>query len=101
VRGGANVSPAEVEGVLLEHPSVSAAVVFGLPDERLGERVAALIVTADAALDAASLTLFCGRRLARYKIPERWARSKSLPTNAMGKVVRTDLVSRLSSALPL
>ena len=101
VRGGANVSPAEVEGVLLEHPSVSAAVVFGLPDERLGERVAALIVTADAALDAASLTSFCGRRLARYKIPERWARSESLPTNAMGKILRTDLVSRLSSAVPL
>jgi long-chain acyl-CoA synthetase len=101
VRGGANVSPAEVEGVLLEHPSVSAAVVFGLPDERLGETVAALIVTADGALDSAALTAFCAGRVARYKIPERWARSESLPTNAMGKIVRTDLVSRLSSAVPL
>ena len=46
VRGGANISPAEVESVLLGHPAVAAAVVFGLPDERLGERVAALVVSA-------------------------------------------------------
>jgi long-chain acyl-CoA synthetase len=101
LRGGANVSPAEIESVLLEHPSVSAAAVFGVPDDRLGERVAALIVSADEALDAASLTSFCGLRLARYKIPEIWARSASLPANAMGKIIRTDLAARLSSATPL
>jgi long-chain acyl-CoA synthetase len=101
VRGGANVSSAEVEGVLLEHPSVSAAVVFGVPDERLGERVAALVVTADTALDAASLSSFCGLQLARYKIPERWGRPASLPVNAMGKIVRTDLPDLLRSAAPL
>jgi long-chain acyl-CoA synthetase len=44
VRGGANVSPAEVEAVLSQHPLVAAAAVFGVPDDRLGERVAALVV---------------------------------------------------------
>jgi acyl-CoA synthetase (AMP-forming)/AMP-acid ligase II len=101
VRGGANVSPAEVESVLLGHPAVSAAAVFGVPDDRLGERVAALIVSADEALDAAALTSFCGRVLARYKIPEVWGRSAPLPTNAMGKIIRTDLPARLTAAKPL
>jgi long-chain acyl-CoA synthetase len=102
VRGGANVSPAEIESVLLEHPAVSAAVVFGVPDDRLGERVAALVVPAgDAALDASSLTAFCGTRLARYKIPELWGRARGLPANAMGKIIRTDLAAMLRSASPL
>jgi long-chain acyl-CoA synthetase len=102
VRGGANVSPAEIESVLLEHPAVRAAVVFGVPDDRLGERVAALVVPVDdAGLDAASLTSFCRTRLARYKIPELWGRSTSLPVNAMGKFIRADLAARLSSAAPL
>jgi long-chain acyl-CoA synthetase len=101
VRGGANVSPAEVEGVLMEHPSVTAAVVFGVPDERLGERVAALVVSADATLDSPALAEFCAPRLARYKIPERWGRSGSLPANAMGKVIRTNLVAELESAARL
>jgi long-chain acyl-CoA synthetase len=101
VRGGANVSPSEVEGVLLRHPSVAAAVVFGVPDERLGERVAALVVPADAGLDAAGLGSFCAARLARYKIPELWGRAGSLPTNAMGKIIRTDLAAALRSSASL
>jgi acyl-CoA synthetase (AMP-forming)/AMP-acid ligase II len=101
VRGGANVSPAEVESVLLAHPSVAAAVVFGLPDERLGERVAALVVPADGGLDAADLGAFCAARLSRYKIPEIWGQAASLPVNAMGKIIRTDLETVLSSSARL
>lgn len=102
VRGGANVSPAEVESVLLAHPAVSSVVVFGVADDRLGERVAALVVpAAGAAPDAAALQSFCGGRLARYKIPERWGRAESLPVNAMGKIIRTGLPDRLASAGPL
>jgi len=101
VRGGANVSPAEVESVLMQHPSVAAAVVFGLPDDRLGERVAALVLPADADVDSAALASFCSGRLARYKIPEIWGRPESLPTNAMGKIIRTDLAERLRSSAPL
>ncbi len=101
VRGGANVSPAEVESVLLGHPSVAAAVVFGLPDQRLGERVAALVVPADGGLDATDLGAFCAARLSRYKIPEIWGQAASLPVNAMGKIIRTDLAAVLSSSARL
>lgn len=99
VRGGANVSPAEVEAVLTQHPGVAAAAVFGVPDERLGERVAALVVSAapgrDDALTAAALTSFCAARLARYKVPEVWGRAAALPVNAMNKIIRTDLPALL------
>lgn len=98
VRGGANVSPAEVERVLSEHPAVSSAVVFGVADDRLGERVAALIVPARDDLEASALVAFCSERLARYKIPEFWGRCESLPTNAMGKIVRTNLDEVLRAA---
>jgi acyl-CoA synthetase (AMP-forming)/AMP-acid ligase II len=101
VRGGANVSPAEVERVLMQHPSVAAAVVFGVPDDRLGDRVAALVVPAEACPDSASLVSFCSERLARYKIPEIWGRSESLPVNAMGKIIRRDLAAVLHSSAPL
>jgi acyl-CoA synthetase (AMP-forming)/AMP-acid ligase II len=101
VRGGANVSPAEVESVLLEHPAIAAVVVFGLPDPRLGERVAALVVPAGHGLDAAALGAFCAARLSRYKIPEIWGEAPSLPLNAMGKVIRTDLSAVLSSSVRL
>jgi acyl-CoA synthetase (AMP-forming)/AMP-acid ligase II len=98
VRGGANVSPAEVEAVLAEHPAVAEAVVFGIRDDRLGERVAALLVPADAALDADSLVSFCAGRLARYKVPEVWGRAPALPRNAMDKVARGDLEALLRSS---
>jgi long-chain acyl-CoA synthetase len=98
VRGGANVSPAEVEAVLAEHPAVAEAVVFGIRDDRLGERVAALLVPADAAPDADSLVSFCAGRLARYKVPEVWGRAAALPRNAMDKVARGDLEALLRSS---
>lgn len=95
LRGGANVSPVEVEHVLLAHPGVAEAAVFGVADERLGERVAAVVVPAgDAPLDVDELRAHCGQRLAAYKIPERIDVVASLPRNAMGKVVKTDLAER-------
>jgi acyl-CoA synthetase (AMP-forming)/AMP-acid ligase II len=101
VRGGANVSPAEVEGVLAQHPGVTAAVVFGLRDDRLGERVAALVVTADAVLDSTSLRSFCAEHLARYKVPEVWGRCGVLPRNGMNKIIRSGLPALLRSSAPL
>lgn len=102
VRGGGNVSPAEVERVLTEHPAVRRAVVFGMPDDRLGERVAALVIPEAGATPAAGdLRAFCGKRLARYKVPEQWGLAAGLPVNAMNKVIRTALPDLLRSAPPL
>ena len=90
IRGGANVYPAEVERVLLEAPGVVASAVFGIPDERLGERVVA-IVEADDVLDEDAVRSHCEANLAKYKVPERFVRIEQLPRNAMGKIVRTEL----------
>ena len=62
--------------------------MVGVPDDRLGHRVAAAVeLDPDTRIDEATLAEFCARELARYKIPERWAFAE-LPRNAMGKVVR-------------
>jgi acyl-CoA synthetase (AMP-forming)/AMP-acid ligase II len=87
IRGGENVSPAEVEAVLLEHPSVSEAGVVGLPSEEWGERVVA-VVTARGQLTEDELLEYCRRRLAPFKRPERVRIVAELPTNTGGKVVR-------------
>jgi acyl-CoA synthetase (AMP-forming)/AMP-acid ligase II len=92
VRGGANVYPAEVERVLLTLPGVAGAAVFGIPDERLGQRVAALVqVQPGAAVGEPDVIDGCRAVLARYKVPERWAFVPELPRNAMGKIVRPAL----------
>ncbi|MGE0348883.1 AMP-binding protein [Hydrogenophaga sp.] len=70
--GGENVYPAEVEQVLLEHPAVAEAFVFGLPDERWGEAVhAACALKPGAVATEAELIGFVEKRLARYKRPQR------------------------------
>lgn len=92
IRGGANVYPAEVERVLAEHPSVAAGAVLGVPDERLGERVAAVVEpVAGAELDVDDLRAHLLANLAKYKVPEQITVVGSLPRNAMGKIVRAEL----------
>lgn len=97
IRGGANVYPAEVERVLLAFPGVAAGAVFGVPDERLGERVAALVEPRPGAVvDLGALRGHLVANLARYKVPERVEVVDALPRNAMGKVVRAGLADRLA-----
>lgn len=95
VRGGANVYPAEVERVLRLHPAVTEAAVFGVPDERLGEKVAAL-VQLGAEIATGNLEELCRQHLARYKVPEVWSVVDSFPKNAMGKIIRTRLPGLLA-----
>lgn len=97
IRGGANVYPAEVERVLHEHPGVAACAVLGVPDERLGERVAAVIQPASgSSYDEAELAEFCRARLARYKVPERWATVESFDRTPMGKIPKGPLRARFA-----
>jgi len=98
LRGGANVYPAEVERVMVDHPGVREVAVFGLPDERLGELVAAGLVAeagpwanGDPDLLVEDVRSFCQERLAHYKVPDRMRVLDVLPRNAMGKVVEDDL----------
>jgi long-chain acyl-CoA synthetase len=92
VRGGANVYPAEVERVLHEMPGVAACAVIAVPDERLGERVAAAVQPAPGhLLTADEVRAHCANRLAAYKVPERLAWVDDLPRNSMGKIQRRGL----------
>ena len=74
-----------------ELPAVAGCAVVGIPDDRLGERVVAVVeLVPGAALHESELATHCLATLARYKVPELW-RIGDLPRNAMGKVVRTEL----------
>ena len=96
LRGGANVYPAEVERVLLDHPSVQSGAVLGVPDDRLGERVAAVVEAATGtAVDVDDVRAHLLANLARYKVPEQITVVDALPRNAMGKIVRTELPTLL------
>ncbi len=97
LRGGANVYPAEVERVLHDHPAVQAGAVLGVPDERLGERVAAVVEAAPGAdVDVDELRSYLLANLAKYKVPDHVTVVDSLPRNAMGKIVRTELPGLLA-----
>jgi acyl-CoA synthetase (AMP-forming)/AMP-acid ligase II len=106
VRGGENVYPAEVEGVLESHPGVAAAGVSGVPDERLGQTIAAFVTPSDAAdpPDPADLRQYTRERLAGFKVPAYWYAVGSLPHSAAGKLLRRELASwhadRLAAAAP-
>ncbi|MEM6834507.1 MAG: fatty acid--CoA ligase family protein, partial [Pseudomonadota bacterium] len=87
IRGGENISCLEVEDALFNHPKVAEACVFGLPDERLGEMVAAVIMPVDGAdLSAEDMQAYVAEHLARFKVPQHiWIATKSLPRLATGK----------------
>lgn len=92
IRGGGNVYPAEIERVLHERPEVEACAVVGLPDERLGERVAVAVqLRVGAAVTEEELRTHCEANLAKYKIPERWLFVADFPRNSMGKIQRREL----------
>jgi long-chain acyl-CoA synthetase len=95
LRGGENVNCAEVEAAICEHPAVHEAVVFGVPHERLGEEVAAVVVPLPGVpVTAEELQEHVGRRLAPFKVPSRiavWGADHPLPRNPAGKVLKRDL----------
>lgn len=97
IRGGENIAPAEIESCLAGHPSVVDATVVGLPDERLGEIVAAVVrVRGDEPEDLRDqLEAHARRLLSPYKIPARWFVAADLPVTPTGKVQKFKLVDLL------
>jgi acyl-CoA synthetase (AMP-forming)/AMP-acid ligase II len=92
IRGGENIAPGEIEGVLDEHPGVQEAAVIGVPDVEWGEEVkAVLIATPKARPSPDELTAFVKERLASFKAPKYYAFVDDLPRNYLGKVLKTDL----------
>jgi fatty-acyl-CoA synthase len=99
IRGGENIAPAEIEICLAAHPSVAESAVFGLPDRRMGEVVAAVVRVREEADDlAASLVAHCRERLSPYKVPTRWFVSAELPVTPTGKVQKFRLVDLVGTA---
>jgi len=97
IRGGENISAAEVEATLEAHPAVRHAVAIGVPDERLGERVCAFVV-ASARVDLKECRRwFAHRGVARYKTPERVVQVDELPLLAAGKADRAALRTRAAA----
>jgi acyl-CoA synthetase (AMP-forming)/AMP-acid ligase II len=94
IRGGANVHPAEVEGAIGRRAGVRDVAVVGYPDPALGEEIAAFIVT-DGSIGEAELNAHCRIELQPDKRPRRFILLDELPRNANGKVLRTELRTRL------
>jgi acyl-CoA synthetase (AMP-forming)/AMP-acid ligase II len=98
IRGGENVAPAEIEDVLLGHPAVREAAVVGLPDEEWGERIVAVIVPFEGeSIDGDEIRSWARERLRGSKTPDQVSIWGELPYSQLGKLVRRDVVARLSA----
>ena len=90
--GGFNVFPREVDEALAQHPAVLEAAAVGVPDERMGERVKAVVVLKeDQSATAEEIIAFCRERLVAYKVPAEVEFRSSLPKSMIGKVLRREL----------
>lgn len=103
IRGGVNISPEEVEGLLASHPALAEVSVIGYVDPVMGEKLCAILVPKSRerpSLEALRSFLRDERKVAEYKLPERIEWLTSLPRNAMGKVLKRELRSQLASPAP-
>ncbi|MEV4345169.1 long-chain-fatty-acid--CoA ligase [Actinoplanes sp. NPDC049596] len=97
ITGGFNVYPSEVEDVLREHPDIADAAVVGLPSERTGEEVVAVVVAAEgASLDRDATLRWARERLSGYKAPRRLEVVDELPRSQIGKVLRRQVRDELA-----
>ena len=93
LRGGENIGCQEVEAVLYGHPGVQEAAVFGVPDDRLGETLAAVVVAKpDTTLSATDIQDFAAQHVAKFKVPDHvWIRTERLPRIASEKIFKRGL----------
>lgn len=98
ISGGENVYSVEVEQVLNSHPQILEAATIGVPDEKWGEMVAAIIVPKNKEqLDEEEVLRYCKEKLAGYKVPKKFFYADVLPRNASGKILKYQLRETINS----
>ncbi len=92
IRGGENVYPREIEEFLYTHPEISDVQVYGVPDQKYGEKVAAAVqLRQDSGLTADDIKDYCRQNIARYKVPEYVDFVEEYPMTASGKIQKYKL----------
>ncbi|PHQ71168.1 MAG: hypothetical protein COB93_03805 [Sneathiella sp.] len=100
IRGGLNIGTQEVESVLHRYEGVEEAAVIGVPHDKLGEDLlAVLIVAPNSEIDPEAIKQFCTDKLADFKIPRRYEIIDEMPRSPMGKILKTELRERFSKVL--
>ncbi|MGJ8536434.1 MAG: class I adenylate-forming enzyme family protein [Parasphingopyxis sp.] len=93
IRGGENLYPAEIEAYLIEHPDIAEAAVIGLPDEKYGEEMCAVLRPAHPGhADTDAIRAWCRNRVSRWKVPRYIAFVDALPATPSGKVKKHELI---------
>jgi len=101
ISGGENVYPAEIEGVLMNHPGIVEAAVIGQPSETWGESPLAIVVRKDPNLTVAEVVEHCRGRLAGYKRPKAVEFVDSIPRNPSGKILKRVLREQFPGPAPV
>ncbi|GGY72790.1 class I adenylate-forming enzyme family protein [Marinobacter zhanjiangensis] len=102
LRGGFNIYPRDLEELISRHPAVAEVAVVGVPSERMGEEVVAVVVrNPDSEISEEELLAFCQERLAKYKTPRRVVFMEAMPRNGVGKILKKSLRDQVAEQVEI